>query len=38
MKKEMAAHSSSLAWRMDRGAWVGYSPFLSALFVLELSK
>ena len=23
---------------MDRGAWVGYSPFLSTLFVLKFSK
>ena len=26
MEREMATHSSTLAWRMDRGSLVGYSP------------
>ena len=29
LEKEIAAHSSILAWRnpMERGAWPGYSPW-----------
>ena len=27
LEKEMATHSSILAWEIDRGAWGGYSPW-----------